>query len=168
MVDTVKNYYEVASENGALHWWVSLDRLEFSTGLETNPAAVLSDTDGIQATGTILSIMDSSDCAVIDFTPTMVYRQNVRNVKTYNTGSEATWGTIAEGDVIYYDRSATMPADCHLSTSPLDSTGAANPIFGMRVKEEPDDACAAVGATNAGSTNYIAVMQLGIASLLSL
>lgn len=168
MTDTVKNYYEVASENGALHWWIDLDRLEYPAGLETNPAAVLSDTDGIQATGTILSIMDVSGCAVIDFTPTMVYRQNVRNVLTYSVGSPATFGTIAEGDVIYYDRSTSLPADVHLSTSPLDDTGAANPIFGMRVKLQPDDPCTAVGTTQSGSTHYIAVMQLGIASLASL
>lgn len=168
MVDTIKNYYEVASENGALHWDVTRSRLEYSAGLETNPAAVLSDTDGIQATGTILSISKDKLSCVIDFTPTMVYRQNVRNVLTYSEGAEATFGTIAEGDTIYYDRSATMPADCHLSTSPLDSTGAANPIFGMRVKENAEDTCVAVGTAIAGSTEYIAVMQLGIASLASL
>jgi len=168
MVDTIRNYYEISSEGGGEHWPVTRTRLEYPAGLPTNPCAVLSDTDGIQATGVILALSEDELEAEIDFSPNMVYRHLVRNVLTYDQAAEATWGTIAEGDTIYYDRSATMPAGVHLSTSPLDSTGAANPIYGMRVKEYSEDPCAAVGSAIAGSTEEIGVMQLGIASLLSL
>ena len=167
MTDTIRNNYEVASENGGLHWPVTRARLEYPTGLETNPAAVLSDTPGSQISGTILSLSKDELSAEIDFSPTMVYRHYVRNVLTYAEGTEATFGTIAEGDVIYYDRSSTMPSGVHLSTAPLDSTGSPNPVFGVRVKLQPDDPCTAVGSAIAGSSTVIAVMQLGIAGVIS-
>jgi len=166
MVDVIDNDYEVSSEGGGQHWPVLRTRLEYPAGLPTNPAAVLSQlgtSSGTEATGTILSLSKDGLSAEIDFSTNMVYRHSVRNVVTYSAGDEYTFAAIHQGDVIFYDRSSTMPAGVHLSLSPCDENGYANPIFGIRVKESQDDPCADAGGATA-STQEVAVMQLGIAS----
>lgn len=158
MTEAIRNDYEVSSEGAVRHWDIPYARLEDATPTPTMPAALLSDIDGTQLTGTILSVDAADSMAVIDFTHSMVYEHDVRNVLTYSQGSEATWGSIAIGDPIFYDRSATMPAGVFLSTSPLDSTGAANPLFGFRVPANDDDIVAAGDAT--ASTQSVAVLQI--------
>lgn len=158
MTEEIRNYYEVSSEGAVRHWDIPFARLEDTTPTATMPAALLSDIDGTQLTGTILVVDDVDDMAVIDFTHSMVYEHDVRNVLTYSTGVEYSWGSIAIGDPIFYDRSATMPAGVYLSTSPLDSAGAANPLFGFRVPANDDDILAAGDAT--ASTQSIAVLQI--------
>jgi hypothetical protein len=96
--------------------------------------------------------------AIVDFTHSMVYKHAVRNVRTYYDGAAAGWGVIAIGDPIFYDRSAGMPANVYLSTSPLDVAGNANPLFGFRVPANDAD-IAATSAAGA-STEVIAVMQI--------
>jgi hypothetical protein len=157
MVEAIRNDYEVSSESAVRHWDIPYDDLEDATPTATLPAALTSVTDGTQLTGTILVVDADDEFAVIDFTHSMVYEHDVRNVLTYAEGAEATWGAIDIGDPIYYDRSATMPANAKLSTSPLDSTGAANPLFGFRVPANDSDV-AATGAT--AGTHSIAVMQI--------
>jgi hypothetical protein len=166
---TVRNEYEVSSEGAVRHWPVAFDRLENTTPVQTEPAAVLSRTAGTQVTGTVLELRinetaptGGNDAAVIDFTASMVYWHNVRNVLTYDVGvAELTWGAINIGDPIYYDRSASMPANTYLSTSPLDISGAPNPLFGYVVqRNDADDALYPKGGATA-STQTCAVMQRG-------
>jgi hypothetical protein len=159
---TINTNYEVSSEGAVRHWEINFAVLEHNTPEATHPFAVISRTPGTQVTGTVLTVDDTNDVIIGDVTHSMVYRHNVRNVRTYNMGAEATWGTILEGDPVYYDRSATMPAGTFLSTSPLDNTGAANPLFGFAVLD-PTLALtqfpkAAAGATTATD---VAVMQEG-------
>jgi len=104
-----------------------------------------------------LKVDDDDEFAVIDFTFAMVYQHEVRKVRTYSEGAEATWGASGIGDPIFYDRSATMPVAVKLSTSPFDSTGEPNPLFGFRVPAEDSDVADA-GADTA-STQDIAVLQ---------
>ena len=69
--------------------------------------------------------------SVVNCAANAVYEHPVRNVRTYDqTGGEATWGAIAEGDYIYIDLVSALPAGVYLSTSPLNDLGVANKIFG--------------------------------------
>ncbi len=155
--------YEVSSSSAIRHWEIPYARLEHVTPIESEAAAVLSVIPGNQLTGTVLTIDATNSIAVIDFTHSMVYRHNVRNVLTYNGGVEATWGAINIGDPVFYDRSATMIAlDLRLSTSPLDNTGAANALWGHAVPaSDADMATFPHGNAQAGSTHELAVMQEG-------
>jgi hypothetical protein len=162
MTEAIHNDYEVSSEGAVRHWEIPYARLEDATPTPSNPAAVISVLAGTQLTGTILTVDANDSVAVIDFTPSMVYRQTVRNVLTYNGGAEATWGAINIGDPIYYDGSGTMPAGTYLSTSPADAAAAANPLFGFAVPAEDDDmALFPKGAGGVASTQTVAVMQVG-------
>lgn len=105
-------------------------RLEDITPTEHQPAAVLSGIDGTQMTGVIVDINDDDSLATINVAKCFRSYQQVRNVLTYDQAVEATWGQINFGSALFYDRSATMPAAVKLSLSPLDNTGAANPLFG--------------------------------------
>jgi len=158
MTEAIRNDYEVSSEGAVRHWDIPWARLEDATPTASLPAALLSVTDGTQLTGTILVVDADDEFAVIDFTHSMVYEHDVRNVLTYAQGAEATWGAINVGDPIYYDRSSTMPANAKLSTSPLDEDGDANPLFGFRVPAMDTDTAAAGAAT--ASTQSIAVLQI--------
>ena len=159
---TVNSNYEVSSEGAVRHWEIPYARLEHTTPTPTDPAAVLSVLAGTQLTGTILTIDDDDDVAVIDFTCSMVYAHAVRNVLTYNQGAEATFGALNIGDPVYYDRSATMPANVYLSTSPLSSAAAANPLFGFIVPaNDTDMALFPKGAAQASTQSDVAVMQIG-------
>ena len=147
MTETIRNDYEVSSEGAVRHWDIPYDDLEDATPTPSFPAALTSIIDGTQLTGTILVVDADDSMAVIDFTHSMVYEHNVRNVRTYAAEAEATWGVIDIGDPIFYDRSATMPAGCMLSTSPLDASGNANPLFGFRVPANDNDTAATTTAT---------------------
>jgi len=158
MTEAIRNDYEVSSEGAVRHWDIPYDDLEDTTPTASLPAALTSRTDGTQLTGTILVVDSDDEFAVIDFTHSMVYEHDVRNVLTYSAAAEATFGAIDIGDPIYYDRSATMPANAKLSTSPLDSADAANPLFGFRVPAIDTDVTAAGGET--ASTQSVAVLQI--------
>ncbi len=162
MPEVIRHDYEVSSEGAVRHWEIPYARLEDVTPTVSFPAAVLSVLPGTQLTGTILSVDAGDSVAVIDFTCSMVYWQDVRNVLTYNVGvAELTWGPINIGDPVYYDRSASMPVGVYLSTSPLDLTGAANPLFGHVVpRSDADMALFPKGGVTA-STQECAVMQIG-------
>jgi len=158
MTEVIRSDYEVSSEGAVRHWDIPYDDLEDVTPTPTLPAALTSRIDGTQLTGTILVIDADDEMAVIDFTHSMVYEHDVRNVLTYSEGAEVTWGAIDIGDAIFYDRSSTMPANAKLSTSPLDEDGDANPLFGFRVPANDDDVVAL--GDNTASTQSIAVMQI--------
>lgn len=158
MTEAIRNDYEVSSESAIRHWDIPYDDLEDITPTATLPAALTSRIDGTQLTGTILVIDAGDEFAVIDFTHSMVYEHDVRNVLTYAEGAEATWGAIDIGDPVFYDRSSTMPANAKLSTSPLDEDGDANPLFGFRVPANDSDVAAA--GDNTASTQSIAIMQI--------
>lgn len=160
MTEAIHNDYEVSSEGAVRHWEIPYARLTDTTPTPTNAAEVTSVLPGTQLTGTILSVDAGRSIAVIDFTNSMVYRHDVRNVLTYSAGAESTFGAINIGDPVYYDNSATMPAGVYLSTSPLDNTGAANTLFGFAVADDiASDTFPKGGAT--ASTQRVAVMQRG-------
>ena len=135
MTEEVREEYEVSSEGAVRHWPVSYARMFDITPTPTQPAALTSLVFGKEVCGTVLSIDADVDRAIVDFTSSMVYLHSVRDVRTYAGNVENTWGAINEGDVIYYDRdaNATMPVGTKLSTSPLDSGGVVNPVFGWAI-----------------------------------
>ena len=157
---TIRNDYEVSSEGGGRHWEFTKARLENTSPTATQPFAVNAVADGVdQLTGTVL-VAESGDTKIVgDVSPCMVYKHKVRNVRTYSGAAENTWGAINEGDLIYYDRSGTMPTDVFLSTSPLDAAGNANPLFGRAVLMNDSDTFPK-GSTTA-STQEVGVMQRG-------
>jgi hypothetical protein len=160
MTEQVNNDYEVSSEGGVRHWEIPYARLADVTPTPTNPAQVSGLLDGHQLTGTILTVDVARSVALIDFTPSMVYRFDVRNVLTY-AGAEATWGAINVGDPVYYDDGATMVAlGLYLSTSPAPTGGGANTLFGFVVPSDETDIFPK-GAGGVASTQSCAVMQLG-------
>jgi len=130
MTITARSHYQESSESAQRHWEIPHDRLEDTSPVASYPAAVLSQITGNQVTGTLLVIDDVDDIAIIDFTCSMVYRHTVRNVDGYSGSAENSWAAIDIGNVIFYDRSATMPAGTYLSQSANDNLGAANPQFG--------------------------------------
>ena len=158
--------YEVSSSSAVRHWEVPYARLEDTTPSAKAPAAVKSRTNGKQMVGTVLSLDAARSIAVIDFTNSMVFAQDVRNVLTYAAGVEATWGEIKIGDPIYYDRSQPA-ATVWLSTSPLDNTGSANPLYGFvvineggRMQETPTGSFPKGNAT--AGTFKCAISQVGV------
>jgi hypothetical protein len=103
-----------------------------------------------QQTGVIKSIDAGRSLAFIDLTARKIYKFLVRNVLTYSGAAEATFGGINVGDPIYYDASPTMPAGVYLSTSPLDSAGNANALWGHRAMLDETDTTAK-GTTSAST-----------------
>lgn len=165
MTEAIRNDYEAASEGAVRHWEIPYARLTDTTPTETIPCEVTSLTAGTQLTGTVLTIDAGESVATVDFTPSMVYFQEVRNVLTYNPGvAELTWGAINIGDEIYYDGSASMPAGVVLSTSPLDTDGTANTRFGWVVPIHDTDMALYPKGGITASTQEVGVMQLGAGS----
>ena len=164
MTEQINHDYEVSSEGCVRHWEVPYARLEDVTPTPTNPAAVTSQTLGTQVCGTILSVDATNSVAVIDFTPGMVYRFDVRTVSGYvgAGGAENAWTAINIGNVVYYDESNTMPAGVYLSQAPNSNVINANPVFGYIVMLPEETAASypkAAGAT--GNTWECGVMQRG-------
>ena len=81
-------------------------------------------------TGTAISAEDADGYTVVDTGKEASFKHSVRNVMTYNGGTEATYAAETQGKRVYYDASSTMPAGTYLSTSPLDKDGNANEKFG--------------------------------------
>lgn len=161
MVEQINSDYEVSSEGAVRHWEIPYARLTDQTPTPTNPAQVTSLLPGTQLTGTVLTVNAGDAIAVIDFTCSMVYRQDVRNVLTYNPGvAELTWGPINIGDPVYYDHSASMPAGVYLSTAPTGTDTVANTLFGFVVPANENDTFPK-GAGGVGSNQECAVMQIG-------
>jgi hypothetical protein len=80
--------------------------------------------------GTVVTAENASGDSVVNCAANAVYQHPVRNVRTYNqTGGEATWGAIAQGDDIYIDI-VSLPFIAWLTTSPLNDQGGANHKFG--------------------------------------
>jgi hypothetical protein len=180
MTETVHSDYEVSSERPVCHWEIPYARLFDVTPTPTNPAQVTGRILAVEVNGTVLSIDAGTAMAVIDFTPTAVYMQDVRTVLTYvggANGAEATWGTLSIGDPVYYDNSTTMVAlGLYLSTSPNNDTPGgvgprANTLFGRIVPAsaalgglatwDTDAARFPLAAGAAGNTWRVAVMQVG-------
>jgi hypothetical protein len=161
MVEQVNNDYQHSS-GPVFTIAVPYARLEDTTPTPSNPAKITSRVVGSELCGTILSISADS-IAIVNVAPGFIGNWEVRNVLTYVGGpAEATWGVINYGDTIYYDGSATMPAGVYLSTSPLDATGAANPVFGW-VATITSEAAALypLGANGVASTQDCQVLQRG-------
>ena len=164
MTEAVQNDYQVSSEGAVRHWEVPYARMTDTTPTPTQPAELTSLLAGTQVCGTVLTIDAGDSIAVVDFTCSMVYRQDVRNVIDYADNAEATWAAINIGDVIYYDSGATMVAlGLKLSTSPLDSGGVANPRFGWAVGWSDADIASFPKGGITASTQSVAVMQIGAA-----
>lgn len=157
--------YEQSSEGGReREVRVPYARLVDVTPTLHDPAAVTSLLPGAELIGTVTSLDATNSVAIINTADGAVFRHNVRNVLTYNPGvAELTWGPINIGDPVYYDPSASMPANCKLSTSPLSTTAAANPLFGVVVmlQDEADTgADFPRGTALAGSTDAFAIRQV--------
>lgn len=159
MAEGIKSDYEVSSEGAVRHWEIPYARLSDTTPTPTSAAKVTGRVAGKELTGTVLTVDAARSVAIVDFTSSMVYRHDVRNVLTYNGGAENTFGAINVGDPVYYDPSATMPAGVYLSTSPLDKDGGANSLFGWVVPSDETDTFAKGGAV--ASTQRCAVLQTG-------
>jgi hypothetical protein len=153
--------YEASTNGAERKLSVPYARLE-DTPQEGHPALLLSLLEGTQVGGAVLSLDVPRSRAVVDFTPGKLYRWPVRNVLTYNMGAEATWGTINIGDPIYYDESATLPADVSLSLAPADVGGGANARFGtVMAVDLVDEALYPKGAGGVASTQTVGVMVRG-------
>ena len=163
MTEAIRNEYEASSEGGIVHWEIPYARLTDTTPTPTLPAEVTSLTAGTQLTGTCLTIDASDSVAMIDFSPSMVYYQEVRNVLTYDP-AEATWGAINIGDELYYDPSGIMPAGVYLSTSPLTAGGGNNTRFGWVVSINDTDMALYPKGGAGASTQNCGVMQNGAGS----
>ena len=163
VTETMRQDYEVASEGAVRHWEIPYARLTDASPTASLPAEVTSLTTGCSLTGTILTVDADDEVAVIDFTSSMVYWHEVRNVRTYD-GAEATWGVINIGDEVYYDHSATMPAGVYLSTSPLGDAGQTNTRFGWVVPRNDTDMALFAKGDATASTEECAIMQLGAGS----
>jgi len=157
---TINPNYEVSSEGCVRHWEIPYASLENNPPDATEACEVLG-TAGLQVTGTVLTIDAGTSIAIVDFTPGMVYRHNLRTVLTYNPGvAELTWGTVDIGDPVYYDGSASMPANTYLSLSPLNTGGTANALFGWVVPADDNDVFPKAAGV-AGNTWEQAIMQHG-------
>jgi len=157
---TINPNYEVSSEGCVRHWEIPYASLTHNTPEATHVAQVVG-TVGLQMAGTVLTIDAGLSVAIVDFTPGMVYRHNVRTVLTYNPGvAENGWTTVDIGDVVYYDGSASMPVDTFLSLSPLNTGGTANSVFGWVVPADENDTFPKAAGVS-GNTWECAVMQHG-------
>jgi hypothetical protein len=170
MPEQVNRDYEVSSESAVRHWEIPYTRLHDQTPTPTNPAQVTSTQVGTEMTGTVLSIDAVASMAVIDFTHSMVYWQEVRTVVGYNIGvAENAWQALNIGDTVYYDDSVGMPAGVKLSVAPANLAGVANPVFGHIVPGQAlagggfdtDAATYPKAAGAAGNNWWCAVMQEG-------
>ena len=161
MVRTTTQNYEVSSESGReRHIRMPYARLLDNTPTLHDPAAVTSLLVGVGLTGTIISLDATPSIAIINIADGAVYWHNVRNVLTYAGAVEATWGPINIGDPIYYDNSATMPANTKLSTSPANNVAGANVLFGFAGLGRAETAASfPKGAALVASTQEVAVVQ---------
>ena len=167
MTDTIQDDYQVSSEGAVRHWEIPFARLELAADpVASMPTAVVDDaarpgTGLPQLCGTVLVVDSDESIAVIDFTCSMVYLHYVRNVTTYATAAESVWAAMDIGYLVYYDRSATMPANTHLSLAAADNNAVANPKFGWVVPWSDADAANYPKGGITASTQSCAVMQMG-------
>ena len=159
----IQDNYEASSDGAERNWEIPYTRCTVNPPIPTEPMMVTGLPLGSQLTGTTLTVDAVAAVAIVDFTPTKVYYHDVRTVITYNPGvAENGWRALNIGDVVYYDNSASMPAGVRLSTSPLNTAGAANPVFGWIVPTDPVDmALYAKAAGGSGNTWRCGVMQKG-------
>lgn len=162
MTEAIRHDYQVASEGAVRHWEIPYARLTDATPTASLPCEVTSLTVGTSLTGTILTVDADNSVALIDFTSSMVYWHEVRNVRTYD-GAEATWGVINIGDEVYYDSSGLV-AGVYLSTSPLINGGGNNTRFGWVVSINDTDMALFPKGGATASTTEMGVMQLGAGS----
>jgi len=130
MVEAINNDYEHSS-GPVFTIAVPYARLTDTTPTPSNPCELTSLLAGTQLCGTIMTIDAGDSIAIVNVAPCFIGNWEVRNVLTYSGAAENTFGAINVGDLVYYDASGTMPAGVYLSTSPLDSAGAANTLFGV-------------------------------------
>ena len=163
----IRSTYECSSEGAVRHWEFLFARLRNQTPTPTQPAQVTSLLPGTGISGTVLTTDAARTVAVVDVTKSMVYKHNLRNTLTYNPGvAELTWGAVNIGDPVYYDPSVlvyNVGSDCYLSKSPLDTTGAANVLFGFVVAADDGDAALFPKAPTAAAATLadVAIMQRG-------
>ena len=173
------NNYQISSDDGhGNHWIVPVARLDnaaqtgVTLALNHYPTLLICRLlDAVAKCGTVLAqeTINGVDCVIVDFHRDQVFYHFVRNVRTYNNHAaahvELSWGVIAVGDPIYYDRNAhlvTLPAGCFLSTSPLSNyqdqvPTSLNPLFGFAVYSNVQTMPTTIAT---GSTESIAVMQI--------
>lgn len=153
--------YEVSTVGAERKHAIPYARLEDTTPEVGHPALLLADTEGLAVGGMVVSLDADRSRAVIDFTPGKVYKCSVRNVKTYSGGAENTFESINIGDLVYYDDSPTMPSGVELSTSPLDSAGGSNSLWGHVVPMNLADEALYPKGTTTASTQLVGVIARG-------
>ena len=163
MTEEIRHNYQCWSRDP---WCVLVPyaRMTDATPTETLPAELTSLTAGTQLTGTIITVDATDSVACVDVRAGNIYYHEVRNVRTYANQVEASWGVINIGDAVYYDSSATMPAGVKLSTSPLDNTGGANPLFGFIVPCNDADRANYPTSPATAATEECGVCQRGAGS----
>lgn len=161
MVRSTTYNYEQSSEAGRERMVaIPYARLVDTTPTLHDPAAVTCAVAGQELTGTVITLDAVNSVAILNTADGATFLHNVRNVATYNGGNENTFQALNIGDKVYYDPSATMPAYTKLSTSPLNASGTANPVFGTIVMLQDETASSfPKGSSQAGSTQECAVRQ---------
>ena len=155
--------YEQSSEAGRERMLpVPYARLSDATPTLHDPCEVTSAVPGTAINGVSVALHAGTSTAIINVAKGTVTRQFVRNCITYNMGAENAWRAINIGDPVWYDDGATMVAlGLQLSTSPLDSAGVANSLFGFVVMLQDETAASfPKGGAGAGSTQTCAVMHV--------
>jgi hypothetical protein len=160
-VRTTTYGYEQSSEGGReRHVEVPYDSLTSDPVLHAPARVVCNNLATGALTGTIVTLDDADEIAVINVAKGAIYAHNVRNVLTYSGGSEATFGQITIGARVYYDPSSTMPAGCYLSLAASNAAGGSNTPFGWVVMLQDETANDfPKGSSSSGSTHLCAVLQ---------
>lgn len=101
--------------------------------------------------GVMVTYNSTLDRAVMNIAPGFVCKQYVANVTGYTGGGGApnAWvATIAIGDLLYVDDSATLAAGCTLSRSAVNIAGAGNPIAARAWYSQTEDEDVGIGGHN--------------------
>ncbi len=166
MPNTVAGYEQSSESGRERHIRVPWSRQLDTTPVFHDPMAMTSVIVGSEVTGTIIVVGTVADpVSIVNVAEGAKYVRLVRNVLTYSSGpvAEATWGPINIGDPIFYDAEQDTLNGVKLSTSPLDSTGAAaNPRFGTAVMHQTEDEDDFPKGGETASSQSVTVMQCGL------
>lgn len=165
MVRTLTNSFEMSSEsNRERQVLIPWARLADQTPTKGDPAMVTGLIAGEQMTGTVYNagVAVTDPYVVLNVAEGRMERQNVRNVLTY-AGAEASWGIMNIGDPVFYDVTSDANNGVKLSTSPLNTAGAANPRFGVIIMlQNETSASFGKGVAQSGSTHECGVLCCGL------
>ena len=162
---TTTQDYEQSSEAGReRNVPVPWSRLTDATPTLGDPFQATGLVAGSTFCGTVINpgVVTTDEMIISNVADGAIFRHNVRNVLTWVGGpAEATWGPINLGNPVFYDAQEDTANGIKLSTSPLNSAGAANTLFGHVVlMQDEDSSDFPKGAALVASTHVCAVMQV--------